>query len=59
MADFWSVDAAIYAAAVALVAIGFLAIRRARLPLWKRLIVLLAEFILVSLVLSLQLIAHG
>ncbi|CAN5156097.1 hypothetical protein BH09ACT12_BH09ACT12_13780 [soil metagenome] len=63
LADVWSMDAALYAASVALVvalvAIGFLAIRRVRLSVWKRLVVLLAEFALGALVLGLELLAHG
>lgn len=58
----WSLDAALRAAAIALVvtlvAVGYLAVRRLRLPLVQRLLVLLAEFALGLLVVALELLAH-
>lgn len=43
---------------VTLVAVGYLAVRRLRLPLVQRLLVLLAEFALGLLVVGLELVAH-
>lgn len=43
---------------VTLVAVGYLAVRRLRLPLVQRLLVLLAEFALGLLVVALELLAH-
>jgi hypothetical protein len=61
--DVWSVLGALRASAVALivslVAIGFLAVRRVKLPLGQRLIVLLAEAVLGLAVIGLELLAHG
>ena len=44
---------------VSLVGIGYLAVRRVRLPLGQRLIVLFAEFGLGIAVVLLELLAHG
>ena len=44
---------------VSLVAIGYLAVRRVRLPLGQRMIVLFAEFGLGIAVVLLELLAHG
>jgi hypothetical protein len=59
----WRLEAALRASSIALlaalVAIGYAAVRRLRLPLWQRLLVLLAEFVLGLLVLGLELLAHG
>lgn len=61
--DVWEVDDALRATTFALVAwlvaIGFFAVRRVRLPWWQKLIVLFAEFALGTLVVVLELIAHG
>lgn len=61
--DVWTVLGALRASAVALivslVAIGFLAVRRVKLPLGQRLIVLLAEAVLGLAVIGLELLAHG
>lgn len=43
---------------VTLVAVGYLAVRRLKLPLLQRLLVLLAEFVLGLLVVGLELLAH-
>lgn len=59
----WEVTAALRASTIALivslVAIGYLAVRRVRLPLHQRLIVLFAEFGLGIVVVLLELLAHG
>ena len=59
----WEVTAALRASTIALivslVAIGYLAVRRVRLPLGQRLIVLFAEFGLGIAVVLLELLAHG
>lgn len=59
----WSVPAALTAAAAillgSLIVIGYLAVRRTRLPLWQRLIALGAEALLGALVVGLELFAHG
>ncbi len=61
-ADVWSMDRALRAATVALVvalaAIGYLAVRRVRLPVWQKLVVLLAECVLGAAVVGLELLAH-
>jgi ABC-type phosphate/phosphonate transport system permease subunit len=61
--DVMRLEAALRASTIALVAglvaIGFLAARRVRLPAWQRLVVLLAEFVLGVLVVGLELLAHG
>ena len=51
--------ASIIALTISLVGIGYLAVRRVRLPLHQRLIVLYAEFGLGVLVVLLELLAHG
>jgi hypothetical protein len=59
----WELDKALRASGIALVAslivIAYVAVRRVRLPLWQRLLVLVAEFALGLLVLALELLAHG
>ena len=59
----WRLESALRASSIALVAalvvIGYAAVRRIRLPLWQRLLVLVAEFALGLLVLVLELLAHG
>lgn len=59
----WPVASALRAAAAALVAalvvIGYLAVRRARLPLRQKAVVLLAEFALGVCVVALEWLAHG
>lgn len=61
--DVWSVVGALRASAVALVvslvAIGFLAVRRVKLPIGQRLVVLLAEAVLGLTVIGLELLAHA
>lgn len=61
--DVWTVDGALLAASIALiaslVAVGFFAIRRVRLPIGQRLVVLLAEAVLGLAVIGLELLAHG
>jgi hypothetical protein len=60
---FWSVSTALLVSSIALiaslVAVGFLAVRRVRLPIGQRLIVLLAEAALGVVVIGLELLAHG
>jgi len=51
--------ASIIALTISLVAIGYLAVRRVRLPLRQRLIVLFAEFGLGVVVVLLEVLAHG
>jgi hypothetical protein len=59
----WELEKALRASSIALVAslvvIAYVAVRRVQLPLWQRLLVLLAEFALGLLVLALELLAHG
>lgn len=59
----WRVEAALQAATIALVsslvAIGYIAVRRVRLPVWQKLLVLFAEFVLGAAVVGLELLAHG
>jgi hypothetical protein len=61
--DSWPVTSALRAATIALVAalvvIGYLAVRRLRLPVWQKLIVLFAEFLLGAAVVGLEFLAHG
>ena len=61
--DVWSTESALTAGAavllLALVGIGYLAVRRVRLVWWQRLLVLGAEAALGLLVIVLQLAAHG
>lgn len=54
-----SLTAAMVALIAALVAIGWLAVRRVRLPWWQKAIVLLAEFLLGFAVIAVELLAHG
>jgi hypothetical protein len=62
MTGAWSTDAALLASAVALllalVAGGYLAVRRIRLPWWQRLLTLGCEAVLGAVVIVLQLLAH-
>ncbi|SER94181.1 hypothetical protein [Actinokineospora terrae] len=62
-AGVWRVEAALKGSTIALVsalaAIGYLAVRRVRLPAWQRLIVLGAELALGAAVVGLELPAHG
>ncbi|MCE7483012.1 hypothetical protein LZG07_13915 [Microbacterium profundi] len=51
--------AASFALVAALIAIGFLAIRRVRLSWWKRALVLGVEAMLALIVIGLQVLAHG
>ena len=59
----WTTERALHASAVALVValvvIGWLAVRRARITWWQRLLVLGAEAVLGLAVVGLQLLAHG
>ncbi len=61
--DVWSIEAAIQAAVVVLIAtlafVGFLAVRRIALPFWQKAVVLLAEVVLGLAVIGLELLAHG
>lgn len=63
IADVWEIEAALRASSLALVAalaaIGWLAVRRARLPVWQRAIVLFAEVALGLAVIGLELLAHN
>jgi hypothetical protein len=63
VADVWTIAGALRAASIALVAalvvIGYVAARRARLTVWQRLVVLFAEFGLGVAVVGLELLAHG
>lgn len=63
VAGVWEIEPALRAASIALVAglaaIGWLAVRRARLPAWQRLIVLFGEVVLGLLVIGLELLAHN
>lgn len=63
VADVWEIETALRAASIALVAalgaIGYLAVRRVRLPTWQRVIVLFAEVALGLLVIGLELLAHN
>ncbi|MGW4466213.1 hypothetical protein [Micromonospora sp. NPDC004704] len=63
IADRWPVTSALRAATIALVTalvvIGYLAVRRVRLPVWQKLVVLFAEFVLGAAVVGLELLAHG
>ncbi|RJQ73054.1 hypothetical protein D5S17_25330 [Pseudonocardiaceae bacterium YIM PH 21723] len=62
-AGVWRVEAALRGSVIALiaglVAIGYLAARRVRLPAWARMVVLFAEFGLGFAVVALELLAHG
>ncbi|MFI5492224.1 hypothetical protein [Actinoplanes sp. NPDC051859] len=63
LAETWPADRALRASTTALVVslgvIGYLAVRRVRLPLWQKGIVLLAEVALAAAVVGLELLAHG
>lgn len=63
VADVWEIEPALRAASIALVAalaaIGFLAVRRVRLPTWQRVVVACAEVALGLLVIALELLAHN
>lgn len=63
VADVWTIEAALRASSIALVAalaaICFAAARRARLSPWQRVIVLLGEVVLGLLVIGLELLAHN
>lgn len=63
LADVWTVDRALRASSIALVAalvvIGYAAARRAHLTTWQRLVVLFAEFVLGAAVVGLELLAHA
>jgi hypothetical protein len=63
VADIWRVEPALRVATIVLVssliAIGYAAARRVRLPGWQRIVVLFAEFLLGAVVVSLELLAHG
>jgi len=63
LAEVWRVELALRAASIALVstliAIGYAAARRVRLPGWQRIVVLFAEFALGAVVVGLELLAHG
>jgi len=54
-----SLNAAMVALITALVAIGWIAVRRVRLAWWKKAIVLFAEFVLGFAVIAVELLAHG
>lgn len=61
--ELWQLNTALRAATVTLaatlIAVGYIAIRRVRLPLWQRLVVLLAVAALGFAVIALELLAHG
>ena len=63
VADAWAAEDALrwssYVLVASLVAIGYMAVRRARLGTWQRLVVLFAEFALGAVVIGLELLAHG
>ncbi|RIQ18331.1 hypothetical protein [Jiangella rhizosphaerae] len=63
VADVWEIEPALRASSIALVAalaaIGYLAVRRARLPTWQRVVVLFAEVVLGLVVIGLELLAHN
>ncbi|TDE01021.1 hypothetical protein [Jiangella asiatica] len=63
IADVWTIERALRASSIALVAalaaIGYFAVRRVDLPTWQRVIVLLAEFLVGALVIVLELVAHS
>lgn len=61
--EWWSTEAAldwsVFSLVAALIAIGFLAVRKIRLSWQKRLLVLGGEAVLALLVIGLQVLAHG
>lgn len=63
LVDVWSVEGALRAASIALVStlgvVGFIAVRRVRIPAWQKLIVLAVEVAFGVLVVALELLAHG
>lgn len=62
-ADVWTTERALRASSIALLAalvvIGYLAIRRVKLPWWQRLLALAGEAVLGAAVILLELLAHG
>lgn len=63
VAEAWEVEKALRASTIALVsaliAIGYAAVRRVRLPFWQKAVVLLAEFVLGAVVVAVEFLAHG
>lgn len=61
--EVWNLEGALRASTIALVAtliaVGYLAVRRARIPPWQKAVVLLAEAALGLVVIGLELLAHG
>jgi hypothetical protein len=61
--DIWSTETALrassYALLLTLIAISYVAVHRITLPLWQKLLVLFGEFVLGSLVIVLELLAHA
>lgn len=61
--DVWPVETALrvssYVLVLTLIAIGYVAVHRVTLPLWQKLVVLFGEFVLGSLVIALELLAHS
>lgn len=61
--DVWPVETALrvasYALVLTLIAIGYVAVHRVTLPLWQKLVVLFGEFVLGTLVIALELLAHA
>ena len=59
----WTVEAALRASTIALIstlaAVGYLAVRRVRLPLWQKVLVLFGEVALGLAVVFLELLAHA
>jgi hypothetical protein len=59
----WTIEQALRGSSIALVsaliAIGWIAVRRVRLPVWQKLIVLFAEFAPGTAVIALERLAHG
>ncbi|MEU4688886.1 hypothetical protein [Actinoplanes sp. NPDC023714] len=62
-AEVWTTEQALRRSTIALVAwlvaIGWAAVRRVRLPVWQKMIVLFAEFALGAAVVALEWLAHG
>jgi len=60
---YWSVESSLLASMIALLAalgvVGWLAVRRVRLPFWQKALVLGAEVALGAAVIGLELLAHG
>jgi hypothetical protein len=63
VAGSWSVDAALRASTIALVVtlgvVGYIAVRRVRIPFWQKVLLLLGEVAVGGLVIALELLAHG